>query len=202
MCLHMSAQGSRAASEDAGAVMPGLGGGADLVEDEFLRLLTFHKHDLFTLIFCIVRNQSDAEDVFQQAAMAMWKAFGEFRPGAKFLPWASQIARCRAVSFLRSQRRERLLLPESIVEKLEQDLAVGLDSVEIQQARLQALSKCRTKLSPVDQELLSMCYGGGTIMAAAARLGRPIRSVYTSLSRIRRALYDCIERALAREGRA
>jgi RNA polymerase sigma-70 factor (ECF subfamily) len=70
-----------------------------------------------------------------------------------------------------------------------------------QEASLDALANCRQKLPASDQRLLSLCYDGTrTIQDAAQIVGRPVGSVYDSLTRIRRALYACVTRTLAREG--
>jgi RNA polymerase sigma-70 factor, ECF subfamily len=171
-------------------------------EEDFLALLTRHKHGLFTLIFCIVRSLPDADDVFQQTAMALWADFGKFEPGANFMAWASQIARHRAWNFMRSRRRERVFFSETLVSELQEVVEFRFDPVDVQEARLQALAECRQKLSDTDQNLLLHCYGSGSILEAAKRARRPVRAVYDSLARIRRALYDCIERSIARQERA
>lgn len=168
------------------------------LEEQFVELLTRHRAQLFNYIFCVVQTMSDAEDVFQQTTTAMWSSFTQFTPGTDFLAWAIRIARFRALGFIRSKRRERVLFSERLIEQFAE---TSLDSAEVQDARLRALESCRAKLSESDQKLLGMCYGGcKTIRDAAVQLGRPLGAVYDSLSRIRRALYACIQRTLASEG--
>jgi RNA polymerase sigma-70 factor (ECF subfamily) len=167
-------------------------------EDEFITLLTHHKHQLFNLIFCMVQSLPDTEDVFQQTTMALWNKFDDFQLGTDFAAWASRVARYRALNFIRSKRRERVLFSEGLIAQLAE---CRFDSAELQDARLRALAACREKLSQADQMLLSVCYGReGTIRESAKLIGRPVGSVYDSLSRIRAALYDCIGRTLSREG--
>jgi RNA polymerase sigma-70 factor, ECF subfamily len=167
-------------------------------EESFIALLTQHKHQLFNLIFCMVQSLPDTEDVFQQATMALWNKFDEFQPGTDFGAWASRVARYRALNFIRSKRRERVLFSEALVDQLAE---CQFDSAEVQDARLRALASCREKLSQADQMLISICYAGrGTIRDSAKLVGRPAGAVYDSLSRIRGALYDCIARTLSREG--
>ena len=167
-------------------------------EEEFIELLTCHKHQLFNFIFCILHSLSDAEDVFQQTSIALWKNFDQFESNSDFAAWASKVARYRVLNFLRSKRRERLYFSEEVIAQFAE---CPFESNEVQAARLRALCECRQKLSSRDQALISICYGGGEpIRDAAARIGRPVQAVYTSLQRIRRALFECIERQLAREG--
>jgi RNA polymerase sigma-70 factor (ECF subfamily) len=169
------------------------------LEAEFLELLARHKYELFNLIFCIIPSLADAEDVFQQTTLAIWDNFSQFQPGTDFMAWAGQVARYRAWNFARSKRRERVYFSEELISELAE---APFESTEIQEARLQALARCRQKLSAADQNLILLCYGGSTVSQAAVKLGRPVRAVHNSLSRVRRALYECIERALARGERA
>ena len=168
-------------------------------EEEFLQLLAQHKYELFNLIFCIIRSLSDAEDVFQQTTMAMWSDFHKFQSGTDFMAWAAQVARYRCWNHSRSKRREKVYFSEGLLTELAQ---ATFEPADVQEARLQALARCREKLSSTDQRLISLCYGGGTIRDAAEQIGRPVRAVYNSLARVRRTLYECIERTLAPGERA
>jgi RNA polymerase sigma-70 factor (ECF subfamily) len=166
-------------------------------DDELVNLLLRYKSQIFGFIFCMVQNLADAEDVFQQAAITMWTKFDELDREVPFLAWALNIARFKALSFLKSRSRDcgGLSFSEDLINQL---AAREVSRTELQESRLQALRSCRAKLSESDQTLLAMCYGGAdTIREAAKRLGRPDGSVYDSLSRIRRALFDCIQRTLA-----
>src|SRR5690606_27673315 len=165
--------------------------------EAYVMLLRQHQNQLFGYIYCMVRNLPDAEDVFQQTSITLWDKFSEFTPGTNFGAWAKAVARNKSLAFLRSQRRERAKFSDEVLDQLaERDLW----SPEALEERLTALARCRQKLSRMDQVLLSKCYGvASTIREVADQLGRPVDSVYSSLSRIRRALYDCIQRSLATE---
>jgi len=166
-------------------------------KQEFIELITKHWHQLFNFIFCIVQNFSDAEDLFQQSTMALWADFDKFEPGTDFGAWASKVAQYRISTFIRTRNRRRLYFSEDLIKALAD---VSFESNDMHDARLAALAECRKKLSSADQELIALCYGGSdSIRDAAYRIGRPVESVYVRLSRIRTALYGCIERFLARE---
>ena len=172
----------------------------DHVGDEYVQLLRQHQNQLFGYIFCMVRNFSDAEDVFQQTSLTLWDKFDEFTPGTSFMAWAKAVARNKTLTFLRTQRRERAKFSDEVLDQLSER---ELWSPEALEERLSALARCRQKLSELDQKLLAMCYGAAkSIRDVAGQLGRPVDSVYSSLSRIRRALYECIQRTLAMEHHA
>jgi RNA polymerase sigma-70 factor (ECF subfamily) len=170
---------------------PAVGGHA-----EFIELLTSHKHQIFNYIFCVLHSLADAEDVFQQTSIALWENFDQFEPNSDFGAWATKFARHRILNFLRSRRRERLSFSENLIEQLAE---CPFETNEEQAFRMRALGECRQRLTDSDQKLLSMCYGGEKIRNVATEIGRPVQAVYKSLARIRRMLFDCIERKVAQE---
>jgi RNA polymerase sigma-70 factor, ECF subfamily len=167
-------------------------------EDEFVRLLSEHRHVLFNYILCVVQTLPDAEDVFQQTTLSLWNNFHQFHPNSDFQAWAIRFARYRVLNFVRSKRRQRVFFSDKIIEQLAEN---SLETADDQELRLRALAACRKKLSPVDQTLLEYCYGRcDTIREAAIQLGRPLGAVYESLWRVRRALHACIKQTLTKEG--
>lgn len=167
------------------------------LDDEYVRLLNLYKKPLFRLILCMVRHNSDAEDLFQQTAITMWDKFRDFEPGTDFLAWASSIARNKFRDFVKMKARGKVFLSDSVIDKLAQKN----DDSALDGVRMRALVECRKKLGQRDQELLAACYGRErSVVELAGQTGRSAGSIYNSLWRIRRALYACIERTLAREG--
>lgn len=168
-------------------------------DEEYVQLLNRYKKPLFRLILCMVRSPSDADDLFQQTAITMWDKFAEFESGTSFYAWASTIARYKVRDFIKSSTRRRAYFSDAVVEKLAAEQA----DVAADDARLVALSNCKKKLTQRDQSLLVACYSGReTIAEVAERTGRSAGSVYANLWRVRRSLYECIERAISREGYA
>jgi RNA polymerase sigma-70 factor, ECF subfamily len=170
------------------------------VGEDYVQLLRQHQNQLFGYIFCMVRNFSDAEDVLQQTSLTLWDKFDEFIPGTSFMAWAKAVARNKTLTFLRTKRRERSKFSDEVLDQLAE---CELWSPDALADRLSALARCRKKLSTTDEALLAKCYStANSIRGVSEQLGRPVESVYSSLSRIRRALYDCIQRSLAMEHRA
>ncbi len=78
----------------------------------------------------------------------------------------------------------------------------AVERVSLLELRRAALRDCLEKLSNKDRQLVQHCYSDSrtTFKRAAAALEKPVNSVYKALNRIRKALYECIERKLAMEG--
>jgi RNA polymerase sigma-70 factor (ECF subfamily) len=85
-----------------------------------------------------------------------------------------------------------LMLVEATIEPPAEDFA----------DQREALAQCVQKLRERDRELLLECYAQpNAIHAAADRLDRSTHSIYNSLRRIRRSLYECVGRSLAQRAR-
>ena len=58
---------------------------------------------------------------------------------------------------------------------------------------------CLEKLRAADRDVVCLYYtGGATVQSVAADIGRPLDTVKSVLKRSRRALYQCVQKALAR----
>lgn len=162
--------------------------------EEFTGAVLRHQTQLFGYIYSLVRDFNDADDLFQQTCLVLWKKFVEYDRSKSFLVWACGVARLEAANFLRSRERRRRYFSDAVGERL-LDSHAELEHDLLQEWR-EALTGCLAKLRPVDRELLEACYGRSSQIAEVARVqNRPVTSVHNSLRRIRRALFECVHRA-------
>jgi RNA polymerase sigma-70 factor (ECF subfamily) len=163
----------------------------------FLELLAMHEAQLLGFLCAIVRNFQDAEDIFQQSVLTMWQKFGEFTPGSNFVGWGCRIGRNHAMNLMSGKRE--VALSDDIVELLAVDQAD--EEPELRHARRRALATCIEKLSAKDRELVRAAYANrATVKTIADQFGRSVGGVYNSLSRIRTALFRCIQSKVSQEG--
>jgi RNA polymerase sigma-70 factor (ECF subfamily) len=59
--------------------------------DLFYELIRPHERKLFAVAFSILRNEADAEDAVQEAALKAFKNIGKFRAESRFSTWLIQI---------------------------------------------------------------------------------------------------------------
>jgi RNA polymerase sigma-70 factor (ECF subfamily) len=164
---------------------------------EFADLLRRDQSRLFGYVHSLVRDLDDAEDLFQQTTTVLWKKFPGFDRGRSFFAWACGVARLEVANFLRARGRRRLYFSDELNLMLA-ETQEELPGDELEERRA-ALSQCVGKLRQRDRQLIDECYGGdGGVNAAAARQGRSPQSVHNSLRRIRRALFECVQRTLGR----
>jgi RNA polymerase sigma-70 factor (ECF subfamily) len=167
---------------------------------DFAERLRCEQGRLYGYIHSLVRDLNDADDLFQQTTLILWKKFAQFDPTASFFAWACGVARLEVANFLRARGRRRLYFSDELnLQLIEAQEEMEQEELE---DRRHALARCVEKLRQRDQELLRECYGQEAgVHEAAGKRGRSTQSIHNSLRRIRRALFECISRARARETR-
>ena len=164
----------------------------------FVMLFARHERDLYRYVLTLLPVPADAEDVMQEAAAALWKHLEEYDLDRPFLPWACRFAYHQVLNFRRRQKTHRRLFSESVVEALAGEWPVEAASAD---TRLEMLERCLEKLSADDHALVRLRYQTDEDVAdLAKRMGQTPNALYKALQRIRRALFDCVNRTLASEG--
>jgi RNA polymerase sigma-70 factor, ECF subfamily len=171
----------------------------DRRRDAFARLFAQHDRWLFAYLVSLLGNSAAAEEVFQEVCVILWREHETFELGTDFVKWVCVIAHHQVQRYRRQRRRIGPQLSDTVVDLLASD---AVERVDLLESRRDALRGCLAKLSDVDRHLVEQCYGDSrqSFKTAAEQLGRPVNTVYKALIRIRRALYQCIERTLAVEG--
>jgi RNA polymerase sigma-70 factor (ECF subfamily) len=181
---------------DAGAPQPD--GAAALPDEEFVQLFTRHQRRLFLFILSQWPDPLLAEEILQETNVIIWRKASQFQRGSNFLAWSTQIASYEIMKFRARRRRDRLQFSDEFLEQVAAEAVTRSDELETRRA---ALVFCLQKLKPSDRELVQLRYAPGESgKNLAESLGRPANSVYQSLGRIRRTLWQCIQRRLAAEG--
>jgi RNA polymerase sigma-70 factor (ECF subfamily) len=168
-----------------------------LTHEQFMRLFLTSERELLRYVMALVSNPSDARDVVQETAVALWQAIGKYDPEKPFVPWACRFALNEARLHLRTETRRRRLLEEDVAAMLNErrlEMAAPLD------ARREHLRDCLGSLQEEQRRLVRGYYfEEESIDALAASLGRGAEAVYKALQRTRQALHQCIERKLQAE---
>jgi RNA polymerase sigma-70 factor len=168
--------------------------------ERFVQLFAQVHDGLFAYIFSLLPHWSDAEDVFQQTSLVLWRKFGDFQPvaekGTDFLAWACRVAFYEVRNFRRVASRDRLQFGDALLAQLAEDRKVEPQRVN---QRREFLMDCVAQLPDEQRVLLRRAYEGETtIRQLAAELGRSPQTLYNRLNLIRRALLECVEAAVER----
>ncbi|MCA9039866.1 MAG: sigma-70 family RNA polymerase sigma factor [Planctomycetaceae bacterium] len=161
---------------------------------QFTRLIEESRGSLYAFIFALVPRSEVADEIFQETALYLWKEFAKFEPGTSFTSWARAVALNRVRDYRHQRRKESVVLFEP---KLLEELATQREKMQPElDERWEQFSVCMEKLRPQDQELYKTYY---TTAVNAEKLAKAEnRSVYAirkSIQKIRRLLFDCVNRS-------
>jgi RNA polymerase sigma-70 factor (ECF subfamily) len=166
----------------------------------FLTLFLQNQRRLYAYVLTLLPNRADADDVLQETSLVMWDRFDPTDPPADFLAWARRVAYHKVLDFFKKARRADARLGRLFVEKVAH--AAGAEDAGALDDRREALAACLEKLAPQDRELLARRFAdGATTKSASEALGRSVEAVYKALAKVRRGLFECVQKSLAKEGR-
>ncbi|MEM8864139.1 MAG: sigma-70 family RNA polymerase sigma factor [Planctomycetota bacterium] len=166
---------------------------------QFARVFAQNDRWLFAYLVTLLGSPADAEEVFQEVCVILWRDYDKFDPTTNFMKWASVIAHHQVHRFRRTQTRRAKPLSDAVVDLLADEAVAKADLMD---SRRLALHDCLKKLPASDLELERHCYSDSrrSMKAVAELLGRPANTVYKAMNRIRQSLHGCIDRKLASEG--
>ncbi|MCT4614872.1 MAG: sigma-70 family RNA polymerase sigma factor [Marinifilaceae bacterium] len=77
-------------------------------------LISRHKNRVYTYIFLLVKNQSLAEDLFQETFIKIINSIrqGKYQDNGKFLAWVFRIAHNLVIDYFRKEKQKNLIYNE------------------------------------------------------------------------------------------
>jgi len=149
----------------------------------------------------ITANVVDAhhvEDLVQEVAQICAEKFASFDRERSFVAWSLGIARHRLMKYYRTRHRDRLVLSEPALQRLE----AALDRVHPEaEERREALKVCLGRIEGRRREVLEMRYRQNAQVAqVATHFNMSPSAVSVMLHRVRAALFACIRQQLREEG--
>jgi RNA polymerase sigma-70 factor (ECF subfamily) len=177
---------------------------ASLPQEQFVVLIARHERRIRSFIASLVACNRDAiDEVIQSTYLVAWRKLDSFTymdstPDEELIRWMCTIARFEVKDYLRRQRTFHTAFDVSLIDRIADMQLAESDYFE---ARHEALSGCLERLEAGQRDLLNLRYGRNlSVKEVAARQGRQAGAVYTTLSRIRKALERCIQHTLRQEG--
>jgi RNA polymerase sigma factor (sigma-70 family) len=155
------------------------------------------------VIACVLgenRDHPDVEDCTHEALRRALEGRARLREGEAIRPWLLGIARHVAIDARRKRRRERLVAEpastddeaEALVNRLP-DPAPGPDERAFSTERARRIAEAMEGLAPSQRQAMMMFHVEGEgYQQIAERLGVPLGTVATWLSRARRSLAEAL----------
>ncbi len=171
---------------------------SNAAQQRFLSLFLRSEREIFRYVAALVPNVTDAEDIVQLTALALWEKFDAYDPALPFTPWACRFALNKTRQWIERRQRWQALLDRGLAEELarrRQELQPEFER------RLKLLEACLDKLPPEQRSLIKDYYYERTdVESLAGRSGRTVAATYKVLQRIRQALQLCVESHAEPEG--
>lgn len=143
----------------------------------------------------MVGSPVDADDLLQNACLTLWERREQYKADREFFPWACGFVLIEILRHRRKKATGKLLFDENLMNTLSAEYLENSDDYDM---RRESMHKCLGKLNVEDRRLLEDRYCMNVKpKEISERRGRPLPTIYGSLSRIRRVLHRCIEANLA-----
>tara|TARA_B110000495_G_scaffold196836_1_gene206235 strand:- start:4025 stop:4567 length:543 start_codon:yes stop_codon:yes gene_type:complete len=158
---------------------------------ELVALVLQHQSEIFRYVFSLVPNHTDAEDLFQDAIAVICQKFEEFDTDTNFPAWPFKIAYWEVRRARQKHARSKLLFNDEALAAIA--AASESRNDEIGMNRQEALTQCLGQLNKRDRRMVLVRYQqDGGVERASEDSGRSVTATYKALSRVRKALQQCI----------
>lgn len=155
--------------------------------EEFTALLQRHRGIVFKVAGTYARGAEDREDLAQDIAAQLWRAWPRYDPSRSFSTWMYRVALNVGISHLRGDGRRRHLV--SLDDGLHEPVAPEtVDHEHDQQLRL--LHGFIATLEPLNRALLLLYLEDRGTREMAEVLGISESNVTTRISRLKRRIRD------------
>ena len=154
------------------------------------------------MIYTILRDQKESEDILQEAFVQMWKRTATYDPTRSSLfTWAVMISRHKAIDRLRSRQRQSRLA-EAVITEAKKDSAVATssgDRADIAMVRQDERARVRAAPGAADRRSARShrpgVFAGLTQTQIAEKLGAPLGTVKARIRNGLMALRDALKRS-------
>lgn len=166
-------------------------------QDAFAQLVQLHQRRVFNLIFRMLHDYDEANEVTQETFLAAWQGLPSFRGDARFSTWLYRIAYNCCLKQLENRKRDKVLQASIQQEEqlLQQDNRDAQMSVELEARGNQALVReylfqlpAKYRIVLILRHLQEMTYE-----EMAEILTVPIGTIKTHLFRARHLLRERLE---------
>lgn len=173
-------------------------------EMAFEAIMRRHNRLLFRTARAILKSDTDAEDVVQQAYLQAWQALGDFRADAKLSTWLVRIVVNEALGQLRRRQLKLVPLEAVMVSTAQMDASWQQDDMDrspdrtAMRSELRRIMEARIDLLPDDFRRVFMLRGVEemSVEEVSQILGIPEATVRTRFFRARSMLREGLSQDL------
>ena len=164
-----------------------------MTREDFSALVVQYERLVYTICFQLVRDAAAAEDLTQDTFLSAY-LHQESLPAGYERQWLGRIAANKAKDHLQSAWNRRTVLPGD--QDAPSGLAPAAEEVALRRGAAAEISDAIGQMREPYRKVCRLCLlEERSIEEAALALGRPVKTVYTQLSRGKRLLREELERS-------
>ena len=127
---------------------------------------------IFSIVYDILKNREDAEDVTTEFFIKLWKVADKYQFGGAHRAWLGRIAHNMAIDYIRAKKQHESY--EEVIETKE----IGQETFEEQSVNKMALKEAVETLETEEQEIVNMkVLGQLTFKEIAGILQKPMGTI-------------------------
>lgn len=150
-------------------------------EQEFTRLVKKHKTVVYTVCYMFSGSREEAEDLFQDVLVRLWKGYDSFRGESNARTWIYRISLNTCINRQKKKKREAAHVPLSINVDFFEDISDRSLQVKRLYERI-------NRLGLVDRALILMWLEGLSYEEIGAVIGISVKNVSFQLYRVKEEL--------------
>ncbi len=174
-------------------------------EMAFREIVDRYQSKVFSIIYGILRNRNDAEDISQQVFAKIYFSIGKFDFRSSLLTWIYKITVNECYDYLRKKKVRKLVYESDFsdeestgMERGEADSAMPADE---RLAKRDLVLKLLSKISPEDRQLMLLKeVEGHSVEELAGMMGMNENTIKVKLFRARQKLLKAAQRLTGHKG--
>jgi RNA polymerase sigma-70 factor (ECF subfamily) len=153
----------------------------------FSAIVSNYQRMVFTIVYKIVGNREDAEDITQEVFVKVFKSLEQFKEESEFSTWLYRIAYNTTLSELRKRRLPFVSINENLDS--ENELFTDEEEFDLKELKLRHLEEALKKLSPDELFLVTLYYFKEQSIEAISQISNlSVANVKVKLHRTRKKL--------------
>lgn len=143
------------------------------------------------LVYSIVGNSDDIDDVLQDICVRVISKIETLREPERFRPWLAVLARRQALRYRQQKKQKPVSLDEkAVAQQCDQKAELPLENIERKEQRQQIVNAIKSLPEKYRQVFMLVHTGDLTYGQIAEILDVPVTTVQIRLARARRMIYD------------
>lgn len=174
-------------------------------EIAFREVVDRFQSKVFSIIYGILRNQNDAEDIAQQVFAKIYFSIGNFDFRSSLLTWIYKITVNECYDYLRKKKVRKLVYESDFSEDdstgMERSEPDPTQPIDMRLAKRDLVIKLLAKVSPEDRQLMMLKeVEGHSVEELAALTGMNENTIKVKLFRARQKLLKAAQRLMKGPG--